>query len=212
MSYNHYKYYKYVYSSWSQPTLSSNGSVGGSSYAARANSEYGSSYAAYMAFDKNNSKFWAENGVTNSGVLEFYSPVQLKVNSINITNRPDYVNTWKTGSVLGSLDGVNYFTLASFTNSNVSAGSTWTITVNNKTPAKYIRVVTGSLINSSHSLSVAEMTINAQQLSGTVESNSSDYDYKVDMTKNYILRRPSTGVDYILRRPSTGVDYILKSK
>lgn len=190
MSYSRYKYYKYVYTGWTQPTLSSNGTVGGSSYAVRANSEYSSSYAAYRAFDKNNGTIWAESSVTNSGVLEFYSPVLLKVLSINITNRSESINTWRTGSVLGSTDGASYFTLASFTNSNATAGSTWSITINNKTPVKYIRIVTGSLMNSSHTLSVAEMKINAQQTSGrTIEGTSSDYDYKVDITKEYILCR-----------------------
>lgn len=152
---------EHTYGAWTMPTLSANGTVGGDSYAVRSSSEYGSSYATYNAFNGSSTTFWSENGVSSSGYIEFYSPFRLKVSKITIQNRSEYVNTWASGIVYGSLDGTNYFEMATFTNSNATASANWQINITNSQPAKYIRISTKSLLNSTHSLSVAQMTITA---------------------------------------------------
>lgn len=182
------KYYKYTYTDWTQPTLSANGTVGGDSFACRANSTY-TGYDTYKAFDNSSTTAWAENTTTNSGYLEFYSPVKLKVSKITIQNRHEYTNTWASGVVYGSLDGTDYYEMATFTNSNVTASSSWDINITNQQVAKYIKISTTSLLNSSHTLAVAQMTLTAQEAI-PVESTINDYDYyEYESLKNYILTR-----------------------
>lgn len=83
------EYKKYTYASWTMPVLAANGTVGSSSYAARASSEY-SGHNAWKAFNGTNineNDCWEAETRNTSQWLEFYSPDTLELNTIKFTNR-----------------------------------------------------------------------------------------------------------------------------
>ena len=71
-----------------QPVLSSNGTMGGDSFAVSCSSN-GSSRDAYKSFDGNMNTKWGVNNTTE-GWLKFYNPSALKVSSITYTPVSDY--------------------------------------------------------------------------------------------------------------------------
>ena len=83
------EYKKYTYASWTMPVLAENGTVGSSSYAARASSEY-SGHNAWKAFNGTNinkDDCWEAATRNTSQWLEFYSPDTLEISKIKFTNR-----------------------------------------------------------------------------------------------------------------------------
>ena len=140
---------------FSQPTLSSNGTMGGSAFACSASSEDANDTApgnAYHAFDNNSSTYWRCNNTT-SGWIQFYSPDPLRVSKI----KWGYFFSYPTkGTVKGSNDGSSWATLKSWTN---SSAADFTITISSTVGYKYHRVtVTGVNKDVVH---CAKMTVTA---------------------------------------------------
>lgn len=114
---------------FSQPTLSMNGTLGGSSFAVYASCEYSSDYAAYKAFDSNTTgTWWGTPDGTYPLTYIFYNPVALKVSNLAITNQP-YPKSLGSYVVYGSNDNSNWTALTSGTNTNATASSTWNIPI-----------------------------------------------------------------------------------
>lgn len=91
-----------TYTSWSSPRLTSNGTIGGSSFATQASSEIDGTRKAWRAFDNSNSDperdcWHSVNSLPQW--LEFYNPVPISINTIVMTNRATTANylvkTWK---------------------------------------------------------------------------------------------------------------------
>lgn len=179
-----YKYYKYTYANWTQPVLTANGTVGGSSYAVRVSTEYTSdgNHRGYRAFDDSKTTQWEANVRNTSQWIEFYSPVELKVSSINFVNRHSSSTTYTKWKLTVSNNGTNYTTIKTFDTGSPSNGASWSVNFDIPKGYKYFKFSIGdggALIGSNAKPSFAEITLNAKEVTGSVESTSSDYDYKV---------------------------------
>ena len=106
---------EHTYSSQTQPTLTADGTVGGSSYAVRVSST-SSGHNAFKAFNgtiTNGDDCWEANTRTLTDWLEFYSPYKLKVSKITFKNRAgSYFTTYSKLKLSASNDGVKYDTIA----------------------------------------------------------------------------------------------------
>jgi hypothetical protein len=193
------KYYKWTYASWTQPVLSANGTVGGSSYAARASSNY-SGHDPWKAFNGtniNSDDCWEANTRGESEVLEFYSPDTLKLSAVKFTNRRDnYVTVFNPIMITGSMDGVSYFTIGQITPPDANEDSQYTFYVPStmNKHCKYIRFHQpsgGSLIgNTSARPSFGRIEFTAQKVTGVTAGTTSDYDY-IENIPYFLCRKVS---------------------
>ena len=172
------KYYKYE--SWTQPTLSSNGTIGGGSFAVTASAESQASgdppYKAWEAFDKNSYTYW-RSGQT-SAWLEFYNPEPLRVTNLQYANTYCYPTQ---GTVIASNDNSNWDTLTTWTNNSID---TFNIDLSSNTNTYlYYRVVVNQ-VNTDY-VHCQELTITAQKV---VEGTSSDYDFYEDVDVYYGIK------------------------
>lgn len=179
-----YKYYKYTYADWTQPVLTANGTVGGTSYAVRASTEYTRevNHRGYRAFDDSKTTQWEADVRDTSQWVEFYSPVELKVSSIDFVNRSSSSTTYTKWKLTVSNDGTNYTTIKTFDTGSSSNGASWSVNFDIPRGYKYFKFSMGdggALTGSDAKPSFAEITLNAKEVTGSVESTSSDYDYKV---------------------------------
>ena len=154
---------------WSQPVLSANGTMGGSSFAVSADYEAGG-YLTWKAFDGNNSTGWS-NGIS-TGYIIMYNPTAIKVSKFTIRNRSDLNRAFQTGNILAGNSQNNLTTISNFSNSNSTAGSTWDINVNASSAYKYWKIdITASIGGST----CAEITISAT-------TTTTSYTYYWDVT------------------------------
>ena len=183
------KYYKYIYNSWTQPVLSSNGIIGGNSFAVTASSYYDSPRQPFNAFDGQNaaeSNCWhAASGFPQW--LEWYSPEPLKYSNIKILNRTNNGNAIKDYQIQISDDGNNWETILTGTNTVSDAASEWNINLSSIQPiTKYMRIYITTGYDSNYVV-IGEVTITAQQQS-TTGGTSSDYDFYEDITHTRVYR------------------------
>lgn len=119
-----------------QPTLSANGTLGGSSFAVAASSEY-SGREAYKGVDGNPSTRFGANNILPSHYI-WYNPNALKVTNIAITNPADAGNYISGYTLYGSNDNLVYTIIASGTNTVSTANTLWNLSANsNNTFYKY---------------------------------------------------------------------------
>jgi hypothetical protein len=71
--------------SFTQPNLTSNGVLGGDSFAVSGTGQVSTSYDAYKAFDGNSGTYWWASN-SNNNTLTFYNPKKIKVSQIAMTN------------------------------------------------------------------------------------------------------------------------------
>lgn len=126
---------------FSQPVLSANGTLGGSSFAVIASSDFSVSYLEYMACDSTTSTSWLGSGKTSEYFI-FYNPNALKVSNLNIRNRADYSYAITSYTILGSNNNSNWVTLTSGTNTNTAANGVWDIAIpsGNRDFYKYYKI------------------------------------------------------------------------
>lgn len=116
--------------------LSSNGTLGGDSFAVSANDD-GSHYA-YYAFDQNSDTYWRYGA--SSGSFTFYNPEAIIVNQILYS---PYYSYPTAGEIRGSNNGSDWTTITSFTN---DVNSTFTIDLSsNNTAYKYYQIYISSV-------------------------------------------------------------------
>ena len=168
------KYYKYIEVPWTQPVLSSNGTLGGKVCAAYSSrTVYGDRYA-YKAFDGNTTTIWT---VTTLPVnLIFYSPEPIKVTNIQCRNRADGYNyTITAGKIQASNNNSTWDSLTSWTNSNASQGAVWTIELSkNVNYYNYYNILVSS--GTGNEASLAEVSFTATRKS-IAEGSPFDYDF-----------------------------------
>ena len=170
-----------VWEKWEQPVLTSDGVLGGSSFAVSAGT-FASGYDAYKAFDKNTTTAWCSNVTNTKDFIVFYNPKPLIVKNINCVNY-----NWITGGweVYGSNDNVDYKLLASGTNTINTSGSSWNMDLSsNEETFKYYKINCLTTL-ANQRVGMGELKITAQQLmaTGTIE----DADYYVNHNKLYQL-------------------------
>lgn len=147
---------------WTQPTLSSNGTLGGYSFAVSASNEY---RPAWYAVNKNNSDYWTTTGGTSPVVdFIFYNPVALQVNSLSFTNRSDSGNSAPANfDFYGSNDNSVYTLIGSYTNTVSTGGDTWSKTINSSNLYKYHKIHVTSTFGPSD-VNIAELAISAKYM------------------------------------------------
>lgn len=187
------EYWKYEYKDWTQPVLTANGTMGGSSFAA---SQVGfadeGDLKAFRAFDNNTSTmcYFAKS----TGYLQWYNPNPLKITNLKLTN---YIgDSWGTraltsGSIQVSNNGSDFVELKTFTNSATGGGASWNIDLSANTGYyKYYRIVcTGNSVarpEANAQCHIAELKITATE-QYSVPSTKDDYDFTTD--RAYVLRR-----------------------
>jgi hypothetical protein len=182
------EYKKYTYASWTMPVLAENGTVGSSSYAARASSKY-SVHDPWKAFNGTNideEDCWEAATRNTSQWLEFYSPDTLELNTIKFTNRrQQYVTVFNPILVTGSIDGGNYFEIGRITPPSATQDAQYTLTVSSpkNKHCKYIRFQTtsdGTLLgDGSARPNFGRIEFTGKKVTGTTNGSASDYDYTV---------------------------------
>lgn len=146
-----------------QPVLAANGTLGGSSFAVAASSEYSGRYAFYAV---------ANNGVAEGrewhsaqGLpqwFEFYNPDALMVSSLEITNRTSGYTSGvpTTFTIQGCNDGSSWEDIYSGTNTTIDNGVTWSIPVNSNGSFKYWRIYVTESADKNYAV-IGELKINA---------------------------------------------------
>ena len=131
-----------------QPILTKNGEISGSSFAVEADGEYDSSRPAYKAFDgqtilNNASTDQWHSGYGQPHWIKFYNPVPLAVSKITIYNGAANVLPldWEFQY---SDNNEDWETLASGTNTELTANGEWSFDVTNSGQHKYYRFYTSS--------------------------------------------------------------------
>ena len=170
------KYYKYNYSSWTQPVLSSNGSIGVSDLAILENVRNESN--AYATFN-GTSNYIASNWANIDFVI--YSNNAINVTSISLKNGGMYATYG--GIFYTSDDGVNWTQIGTFTQA-LSDSSYTSFSVNTSGYHNYYRILlnaANTYSNGNRHVSCGGIKLTATQRIIT-ESSSGDYDFAKDMT------------------------------
>lgn len=139
---------------WIQPTLYSDGDLGGASFAVYS-AQSGSSVNAYLAFNNaGGNGHSTQSGINYTNVI-MYNPNALRVVSFDVTN-------WESAyaplswAMYGSMDNAVYNQLANGINGNTNAGGVWTGLVNSQTFYKYYKLY---LANNAAWLNVQEIDL-----------------------------------------------------
>lgn len=162
------KYYKYetVESSWTQPVLSSNGTIGVDDFAVTANAQ---TDRAFHVFD---STGWRGNANTN---LTIYSKKAICVKRIGFEGNSTYYITNFT--LFGSNDNSNWTEIQTFSNNVINYT---TFNINNNNFYNYYRFNVNS-VSSNDNCYVKNMGLTAtQQITTIVEGTKDDYDFYED--------------------------------
>lgn len=180
-------YYKRTESetSWTQPVLSANGTIGGDSFACAASSEYD---PAWKAFDNNTSTVWTSPYVQLPQWIEWYDAKGLKISSLIITYS---VMNYGAGAIRNykvqvSDNGNDWVDVYSGNDNKLSVGSyNINITINNNNFYKHWRFYIVSSYNSSYidqdMFRIHNIAITATTLEETiVPSTADDYDFYED--------------------------------
>lgn len=104
---------------WTQPILSSNGTLGGNDYACLASTEQ---YPAYYAFNGNSSDYWGPSSTSVPQSVIFYSPSSIKLTSVYFNFKED-AEVYSAGTIEASNDNSTYTQVGSFSG-NSSVGLT----------------------------------------------------------------------------------------
>ena len=179
-------YMKHQYIDWTQPILSSDGTMGGDLFAVNSSSILRAGREAYKAFDGDTSTI-DDNWHSSQGHpswIGWYNPNPLKITRIQVQNRNSadggsFVNTYKLSY---SDDYSDWVDLLSGTSPSQENFTYWNIDITEENPHKYWRLtcLTSSGSNSDYT-SIQTISITAQEyvsLKGTPD----DYDEIVKYT------------------------------
>ena len=167
------KYYKYVTitTSWTQPTLSSNGTLGGDSFAVATSDN---SNTAYYAINGTGSG-WINNNVNSYYI--FYNPIPLCVTQITFSGLYAYMSIYiKSFDLYGSNDNNSWTLIQSFSGGTEAAK---TYIVNNSNSYKYYKIMATDI---NYYAAIVDLYITAdEQITTIEEATSSDYDFYEDV-------------------------------
>lgn len=172
-------YYKYIRQDWTQPILSSNGTIGGNSFAVSYAGNYTmESLHAFKAMDGNNSTFCQWKGKDSWFLI--YNPKPIKVSSIYFKFYDSSVPSW-LHYIDGSNDNINWDRIQ---NLSIPAVKEYTLNVNTEKAYKYYRIYTITSLGAGSWIDIYTITLNAIQQE-TIESTPDDYDFYIDTPTYY---------------------------
>lgn len=156
-----------------QPVLTSNGTLGGSSFAVAASSVfYGRD--AYFAVANNGiaegHEWHSEKGLPQW--FEFYNPEALMVSSLELTNRTRTSGVPTVFTIQGCNDGSSWEDVYSGTNATTANGATWSIPVDSNRSFKYWRIYVTDSSDLYYAV-IGELKIDAMIVSGESSLNIS---------------------------------------
>lgn len=143
-----YTTYGGVETSFVQPVLSSNGTLGGSSFAVYTDAALYSGHEPWYGSDGNNSTYFEMVFVAGKCHI-WYNPNPLKVSYITILNSPSGNVTTTGYSIYGSNDNSTYTFLTTNSNNVTAGNATWyaTIPENVQGYYKYYKMVFNTVGN-----------------------------------------------------------------
>lgn len=165
---------------FSQPTLSANGTIGGSSFAVTADNDTNGRNPAYYAFDGDDSTYWRGGNVP--GYIEFYNPAPINVTALTW----GYFYSYPTsGNVQGSNDYSDWTTITEFTH---DSASDFTIDMSGNTNSyKYYRINVSAVnmdVIHCKNLSIVG-TVKGYAVENTYQLNENTY--VPDQIRNYTI-------------------------
>ena len=187
------KYYKYVYTDWSQPTLTTDGTFGSSDMAVALNfggntSQYGTAYKCFTpntdfaGFYCNEYQSWMEVQ------MYFNKPLRIKTITFNTPDSRTSQSGAMTNTVLYAGNSKGSHSIEYLTISEKIYG---TYTNNNVPDEGYYQYYTLYFMNEGYSHN-DRVDIQQIKLTGTartaIESSASDYDYKVLTGKTFLVK------------------------
>ena len=156
---------------WTQPVLTANGTLGGSSFAVSSSSE---GYPAWQAFSGTNvwTSNWLGGNYVQNVTYTMYNPVALKMNRIGVQNStyPTAGNI-TSGEVWYSDNGSSYTKSNNFTNTNYTASDIWYIPVTHTGAHKYWQLKNLKYA-SGQGVLVGEFMLDAAVVTGYTLTNS----------------------------------------
>lgn len=128
------------------PTLSANGTLGGSSFAVHTTGEQ-SGYEFYKGFDGNSNTFFESMYFPIAKIL--YFPVPVRLTNLSFLNSSYTGNCFppKAFTLYGSNDNTTYTTIGSYTNTVYTLGSTGNVSISITDFYKYYKLVVTSAWN-----------------------------------------------------------------
>ena len=134
---------------WTQPILTTNGIVGGDSFACFSSSEYDNRYLTYQAFDGNISNltssytYWCSSSKTGTQFIGFYNPEPLKVTALRLYNNraSSGDGVIASGTVQGSNDNSTYTDIGTFSGNTYGTTYIDVDLSSNTSFYKYYRIV-----------------------------------------------------------------------
>ena len=156
---------------WTQPKLSANGTIGGSSFSVKASSEYSSIYAAWKALDKDSSTFWQTS--TSTGNFTFYNPIPLKVTSLYLSAYQATGRELTKGNIQGSNNNSTWTTIKSW-----SSNSALNLTINMNDNTNYYKYYKINITDTK----LYNPSIRTLNITGTYLSTTFSYDWNINIT------------------------------
>lgn len=165
---------------WTQPILTSNGTLGGASFAVAADTEY-SGQGVWKAFDGQTTgeNYFRSGGgdVGGTHYITFYNPQPLKVTNIQYLNAGQTIASPVAYTVSGSNDNSSWTEITSGTNTVYTAGQSWDMSLSeNQNAYKYYKITFTNGQSAGYMICM-ELTITATQTSqsgGYIFKNYSD--------------------------------------
>lgn len=137
------RYYVITEGDFEQPVLTSNGIMGGDTFACNQSTYLSEDRKAYKAFNGDNDIYndnWHSDGSGLPHWIEWYNPIPLKISKLTVRNR-DNDGSFPCDYILSySDDGNTYIDITCGTSSNQTAYAYWDIFVNATEGHKYWRL------------------------------------------------------------------------
>lgn len=203
---------------WTQPILTSNGTLGGASFAVAASTEF-SGYNVWKAFDGQTTgeNFFRSGSNADVGTthwIKFYNPQPIKVTKIAYLNEGQSIVSPISGAVYGSNDNSSWTEITTYTNSVYTSGETWYIDLSNNQNAYTYHKVEFKNGASAGYIMCMELTITATVMSqsgGYIFKNYSDGSLSVRPKITYADTAPANSNDNELWMDTSTVPANLKS-
>lgn len=146
---------------WKQPKITSNGVMGGGSFAVEASYEF-ANQPAWQAFDGSDNTTYGSNRNNTPFWVTFYEPLSLKVSSLKLLGRTDVAITNANIEIQACDDNETWETLTSLTQTIVANGAI-EIPVNSTNYYKYYRInfVSFSMPTTEYNCNIREVVITA---------------------------------------------------